>query len=157
MSDPYISVQPEWCRALSLQQQGVLLLGARGPDGVAKSHPCKVIQRAYRGTVFTAARYGRPLEWGERADSFMSLDLIADLEAWQMATDLFFETMDDLCHHYLMHFMHGAQILGYKHPGTGFRMRWGNFYKDFCDSLHLDPESEDKMDLRLNDWGREAW
>jgi hypothetical protein len=69
-----LSVQPEWCRALPLQQQSVMLLAARGPDGVTKMHPCKGVVVAYRGCVLLAAKYGRELRFGERADSFMSLD-----------------------------------------------------------------------------------
>lgn len=33
-----ISVQPEWCLSLPIQQQSVLFLAARGPDGIKKRH-----------------------------------------------------------------------------------------------------------------------
>lgn len=151
------SVQPEWCRKLPLQQQSVLFLAARGPDGIDKTHPCKDVQRAYRGTVFRAGRYGRCLYWGERADSFMSLDLFGQDLEWADIVKRFFLTVDSLPHHYLMHLLHGAQILGYKHPDEKFRKRWREFYERGVEDLHLHPETEEEMDARLADWERKEW
>lgn len=151
------SVQPRWCRDLPLQQQSVLMLAARGADGTAKHHPCKPVQIAYRGTVLVAAKYGRCLEWGEGADSFMSLDVLANDAAWADAVKLFFRNADGLPHHFLMHLMHGAQILGFKHPDERFRERWHKFYLAMVNDMHLHPESEADMDERLGDWGREHW
>jgi hypothetical protein len=152
-----ISVQPLWCQNLPLQQQSVLFLASRGPDGIAKHHPCKTVQVAYRGTIFMAGKYGRMLEWGEKADSFMSLDVFAHATLWASAVKDFFNYSDQLPHHYLMHLMHGVQILGYKHPDPEFRSRWQAFYLDMVSDLHLKPESEVEMDKRLGDWGREHW
>jgi hypothetical protein len=162
------SVQPTWMVMLPLQQQSVLLLAARGPDGIGKSHPAKVVQRAYRATVLLAGRYGRPLEWGEKGDSFMCLEQFArndpkvgedgwKLPTWADAVDDFFREMDTLPHHFLMHLYHGAQILGYKHPDSRFANRWGSFYLRACDDLHLQHENERQMDARLWDWGRAEW
>lgn len=152
-----VSVQPEWAAGLPLQQQSVLFLAARGPDGIGKVHPCKGIVRAYRACVLAAARYGRPMEWGEKGDSFMGLDDFANDEMWAQATRLFFGASDGLPHHYLCHLYHGAQILGYKHPDERFRARWGGFYLQACDDLHVGQEPEDVMDGRLGDWGRREW
>jgi hypothetical protein len=152
-----LSVQPAWCRQLPLQQQSVLLLAARGPDGVGKSHPCKAIQRAYRGTVLVAAKYGRELRWGERADSFMSLHEFSDDEMWPRSVEEFFGVHDALPHHYLMHLYHGAQILGSHHPDHRFRVRWATFYLRAVDEMHVPPEAVAVMDERLGDWGRRFW
>jgi hypothetical protein len=152
-----ISVQPEWCLALPIQQQSVLFLAARGPDGIAKTHPCKHVVRAYRASVLVAAKFGRLLEWGEKADSFMSLDSFADDDLWGLIVNAFFETADDLAHHYYMHLIHGAEILGYKHPDIRFRQRWLDFYLRSVREFHLAPETESVMDERLGDWRREYW
>jgi len=152
-----LSVQPEWCWYLPLQQQSVLFLAARGPDGVAKASPCKAVQVAYRASVFMAGRFGRMLEWGEKADSFMSLDVFAVPSLWNGAVDDFFKHGDSLPHHYLMHLMHGAQILGYKHPDKRFSERWFAFYLRMVEDLHLHTESESEMDHRLGDWDRRYW
>lgn len=151
------SVQPEWCLALSLQQQSVLLLAARGPDGIPKSHPCKNIQRAYRGTVLVAAARGRCLKYGERADSFMSLDRFGDDNCWANDVTYFFDGADQLPHHFFMHLMHGAEVIGYHHPDKRFMYRWYGFYERCCKDLHLTPETEREMDLRLNDWAGRGW
>lgn len=161
MSAPVItttrSVQPEWSRTLPLQQQSVLLLAARGPDGIPKSHACKDVQRAYRGTVLVAAKYGRELNWGERGDTFMTLDGIADASLWQSIRQGFFHDVDQLPHHFVLHLLHGAEILAYKHPDRWHREAWWLFYTDGCDDMHLVPETERAMDRRLNDWDQEYW
>jgi hypothetical protein len=152
-----LSVQPEWATELPLQQQSVLFLGARGPDNAPKFHPCKQVVIAYRATVFMAAKYGRPLIWGEKADTFMSLDVFADDERWTKAVDAWFDNNGDLPHHYLLHFYHGTEILGYKHPDFRFCERWKTFYLRACEAMHVNPETEEQMDLRLGDWDRRFW
>ncbi len=148
---------PDWMSYLSLQQQSVLVLALRGPDGVAKDHSCKPIQRAYRGSVILAARYGRMLEWGEKADSFMSLDELADDLIWGTRVATFFHEIDSLPHHFTAHLAHGAQILGYKHPDWRFQARWRGLYRGWCEDLHVCPEAEPEMDRRLGDWDCEDW
>lgn len=152
-----VSVQPEWCLDLPLQQQSVLLLAARGPDGVRKDHPCKAVVRAYRGTVLVAARYGRPLEWGETGDTFMCLKTIASQSAWADARRRYLEAVDELPHHYHLHLVHGAEILGYKHPEACFRAAWFGFYLHAVEDMHLVRETESELDARLSDWRREEW
>jgi hypothetical protein len=151
------SVFPEWMADLPMQQQSVLVLAARGPDGVRKHHPMKDIQRHYRATVLKAARYGRSLNVGERADSFMSAELLADRREWFLAQKAYFDHIDELPHHFHMHLMHGAEILGYKHPDPYIRERWNEFYLNCCDDAHLPVETEADMDKRLADWNREFW
>ena len=150
----YPSIQPTWCLQLPIQQQSVLLLALRGPDGINKTHPCKDVQRAYRGTVVIAARFGRMLHWGEEDDGFMCLALFGDARKWERVCDRFFPSVDSIPHHHYMHLLYGAEILGYKHPRTDFRERWHSFYVRGVDELHLNPETELQMDARLNDWGR---
>ena len=152
-----LSVQPEWMKALTLQQQSVLFLASRGPDGIAKDHPCKDIQRCYRATVFLAARYGRQIRGvidGE-GDSFMSFEKFD--AGWMETVKAFLHTIDELPHHYIAHLAHGAQILGYKHPAAIFRSRWLFLYEQIVADMHLTPETEEEMDERLSDWGHEDW
>lgn len=154
---PPRQVFPEWMTQLGMQQQSVLMLGARGPDGIAKIHPCKDVVRAYRGTVFKAAKYGRLLDWGEKADSFMSLDLLGNFSEWRQVVRNYFNVVDELPHHYHSHLLHGAQILGYKHPMMSFKAAWNFFYMTACDDAHMNAESEQEMDARLSDWDQQFW
>lgn len=147
-------VTPNWMTALSLQQQSVVLLAARGPDGVAKEHPCKVITKVYRGTVFVQAKIGRLLEYGEKGDTFACLE---PMLRWNEVVKTYLLHVDSLPHHYHMHLMHGAQIIGYKHPNIGIAGRWQQFYYCCCEDLHLTEESQELMDARLNDFNREDW
>lgn len=150
-------VLPDWMFELTFQQQSVLILALRGPDGIAKNHPMKDVQRAYRGSVLKAAAYGRLLEFDETAYTFMSMEFFANGQNWREIVWRYFQHIDELPHHFHNHLMHGAQILGYKHPDERYRDRWGHFYDKCCNDAHLEPESVQKMDLRLADWGRENW
>ncbi len=53
--------------------------------------------------------------------------------------------------------MHGAEIIGYKHPHPLLKKRWQHFYLHAVDDMHLSPETEVEMDERLNDWNQEFW
>lgn len=142
---------------LPIQQQSVLFLAARGPDGIAKSHPCKRVQRAYRATVLKAAKYARCLKYGEKGDSFMCLAEFANDTIWSAVIEEFFRTADSLPHHFFMHLVHGAEIIGYKHPLPVFRMRWIDFYRVAVKDFHLTAETEKEMDARLSDWDQAFW
>lgn len=151
------SVFPDWLLQLPLQQQSVLILACRGPDGINKFHPTKRILRAYRASILKQARTGRMTRVGEEGDSFMSLDDFHSDAYWENNCQVFFAQSDDLPHHYYMHLMHGTEVLAYKHPDAIFRYRWLSFYTDCCNDLHLFPENEKQMDMRLNDWGQLEW
>jgi hypothetical protein len=152
-------VFPDWVLNVpSMQMQSVLMLAARGPDNVRKFHPCKEIVIRYRATVLKAAYLGRQMNVDEYDDtSFMSLRRFSDDKQWHTLCDMFFDNVDELPHHYYMHLMHGAEIIGYLHPELIFRTRWSYFYNQCCYNLHLVPESELSLKIRLNDWDRKHW
>jgi hypothetical protein len=159
VSDRLRSVQPEWCLELPIQQQTALLLATRGPGGIAETHPCSDVQRAYRASMWNSARYGRQLEWGEVsvADDFMSLSLFSDDRQWGVVVNQFFQRVDDLSHHFLMHLIGGIEILGYKHPEPRFRSRWAKFYERAATEMHMNGETEFEMDARLRDQDQADW
>lgn len=155
-----MSVVPDWIARLPFQQQSVLLLAARGPDGAGKHHRCKLLVRIYRGTVFRAARYGRLLsDDGARGegDTFMDRRPLRAVDEWERACELFETAMEEMPHHYNTHFMHGVEILGYKHPDQVERLLWLGMYHRMVAAMHLSPENELTMDARLGDWGRRQW
>lgn len=153
------SVQPRWCLDLPIQQQSVLLLASRGPDGIGKWHPCKDVHRAYRATVLVDAKLGRCIQWGEGTSTwhFSSLHTFANGVAWADAVKRFFGSVDELPHHYLLHLVHGSEIIGYKHPDHRFADRWRGFYLACVEDMHLTAETEAEMDIRLNDWDQADW
>lgn len=157
----------EWMDKLPLQQQAVLVLAGRGPDGFPKVHGAKPVLMYYRASIFAAAHLGRHLRAGEFAGTLMSLrgfdlDSEADLgealygtTSWASALRQFKQVVDELPLHFFAHLMHGSQILAYKHPETLFRTRWFEFYSLCCDCLHVPIEIPEVMDARLNDFDRD--
>jgi len=65
--------------------------------------------------------------------------------------------VDSIPHHAYMHLMHGAEILGYRHPDAALSSRWRGFYYQCCADLHLMSETREAMDRRLNDGDRQLW
>ncbi len=63
----------------------------------------------------------------------------------------YIKTLDELPHHYQLHIMHAAQIIGYKHPDTIIRQWWARTYEILAQDMHLNPETEAQMDYRLAD------
>lgn len=147
------SVQPSWAMALPLQMQSVLLLANRGPDGVRKHHPCKAIVRAYRASTIKAAALGRSMHAGDQGDMFMDPTLLLSPPAWEEAVNDYYRSIDELPHHYHLHLLHGAEILGYKHPDEHIASCWIGFYLRGVEDMHLWPENEEDLDSRLSDFG----
>lgn len=166
-------VMQDWLLALPLQMQSVALLACRFADGARKDHPFKPLQQCYRAHVLNAARFGRPLikdgryekcegELIREGDSFMQLpygDSYRAFFVWNIRT--IENNVDDLPHHYLMHFAHGAEILGYYHPDVseswGVRQFWNYVYYEICKCQHMHPETKEELENRLSDWEREYW
>lgn len=149
-----MKLTPDWMEALPLQQQAVLLLALRGPDGFQKHHSCKPILYRYRACILKAAHLGRMLRFDEDCESLMSLSHFYNKAHWEQLLKAFRETEDELPLHFYTHLMHGAQILAYKHPHYLVKNRWWSFYVQCCDYLHTPVETEEQMDQRLSDFGR---
>ncbi len=131
------SVVKSWLKALTLKQQTVLLSAIRGPDGIAKEDVAKKFVRAFRSVVLEDACPDRP--------GFMA-DMPSGAER---AT--FLKRPDTYPLHWLMHFMHAVEIVGYKHPDEMIRWTWRELYRDMCDMLHVGMEPAEVMDVRLAD------
>lgn len=63
----------------------------------------------------------------------------------------YLSSVDELPHHFQLHFMHAAEILGYKHPDLVISNWWLKTYLRLVHDAHLNPEREDQMDKRLGD------
>jgi len=70
----------------------------------------------------------------------------------------FSRNCDHYPHHYVMHLVHGAEVIGYKHSDVQTRACWHAFYLSLCNGLHVNPEAEEQLDARLTaneeDFGR---
>lgn len=161
-------VTQEWTHDLPMMQQTVLLTAIRGPDGIAKyGGGVKMLLRWYRRCILLSALDGKvlddPLEpnggsfTGPSLDPKMHGDSIDDWDDLMLIhVNDYLRQVDALPHHFQMHFMHGIEIIGYKHPEHRISMFWRQVYLRLVNDFHLHPETEAELDDRLGDT-RSGW
>ena len=138
--DGNVSLLKPWVTALTIQAQGTLVSALRGPDGANKNGHAKALVRAFRATVVNNAKEPGP------DDVYMG-DGTGVCK--QDEVEFFFEGVDQYQHHWYLHFIHAAEIVGYMHPNDEIREFWVGFYQRAVDDLHLSPEHMDVMLARL--------
>ena len=74
----------------------------------------------------------------------------------KIAVDEYLKSLDEVPHHFQLHFMHASEILGYKHPTELIRTWWEKLYYRLANDMHLNPETVEQMDRRLDD-NHDAW
>ena len=133
------SVIKPWVFMLPYRMQSVLLLALRGCDGVRKDDNSKAVTRALRGLVFNNA---------DPSNTFITEAFPA-----KEKVEAFLWDLDGYPMHFVMHTAHAAEIIGFKHPYTDpkcqIRSRWHKLYLDLVKALHLNPETEAQLDVRL--------
>lgn len=163
-------VSQTWTHDLTCMQQAVLFAAVRGPDGVGKYHVCKYLLRWYRRCVLLGALDHNVFTdpYDPRGGSFTGPsvnDLVRHeiehgrltwTEAMQPVFDNYLKSLDELPHHFQLHFMHAAEIVGYKHPDQLIRSWWNYVYQELANDMHLTPETEEQLDFRLAD-SEEQW
>lgn len=135
------SVVQSWLSALTWKQQTVLLAGFRGCDGKPKEDPSKKLARALRGTILRSAHAGYGRFMVQEFDFQDVMAVASDLDHYPM--------------HWVMHFAHACEIVGYKHPDIKVRGQWLRTYLAIVSALHLNPETEEQLDNRLFDPARQ--
>lgn len=139
------SVLHDWVHTLPFQQQALLMTAMRGPDNAPKNCVAKDIVRYLRGVVIKPAG-----DWnGKNDNDFMW----GDWDIFYGRTLSFWHNHDEYPHHFIMHLLHSAEVVCYKHPIGHIRWFWLEFYLRGCKSFHMKPETEIEMDQRLNDFG----
>lgn len=155
-------VTQPWTHALPMMQQTVLLTAVRGPDGLPKYAGVKMLLRWFRRCTLLSAMDGRALTnpYDNNGGSFTGPSFPVPHEPWEemmeeVVSD-YLRTLDAIPHHFQLHFMHAAEIVGYKHPNQRIQAWWRELYFRLVNDMHLKPEFEDEMDERLGD-NREGW
>lgn len=145
------AVLHDWVCDLPFQMQALLMTAIRGPDENNKYNAAKAIVRYLRGVVIKpAANWANQEEpVGLNNNDFMW----GEYKLFAGYADAFFNDHDEYPHHFIMHLVHCAEVLGYKHPIPGIRSAWNLFYRVACETFHMNPETEEQMDKRLNDFG----
>ncbi len=142
------TVMKPWVLELPWKQQGVLICACRGVDGFSKEHVSKPLTRAYRQTLMFCA----DIDKASTGTSFMSTKPLDP----KLVDDFMDFQLDSYPMHWLLHFIHAVEIVGYKHPDWIVRNYWLNLYSRIVKALHLHPETEKEMDNRLRDKRREG-
>lgn len=132
------AVIQDWVVKLPLRYQGVLISSVRGCDTAQKDDPVKLLARSYRATILISP--------SSKPSSFM--DYISD-ERVSIRMKSVCRDCDHLPHHYLMHLIHAAQIVGYHHPNHLISERWKWFYQRMCHQLHMSHETKSMLERRL--------
>lgn len=159
---PPTSVLQDWTHGLSFMQQTVLLTAIRGPDGLPKYAGVKYLLRWYRRCILMSSLDGEILSnpCDPRGGSFMGPSFDRDpimgySEGWQQPMDRivddYLRELDGIPHHFQLHLMHAAEIVGYKHPDKWISRWWCHVYRRLVNDMHLHPETEAELDDRLND------
>jgi len=145
-----MKVLQDWVERLSLMQQTVLITAVRGADTLAKQHVSKEILRWYRRCILISAfdRCALTDPYDPRGGIFLGPILALSLD--ELASS-YLRSVDEVPHHFHMHLLHAAEILGYKHPDQNVRHWWNMFYEAGVRDLHLHPETESELDERLGD------
>lgn len=159
------SVLQPWVMELPFMQQSVLLTAVRGPDGVPKYHASKFIVRWYRRSVLISsfAKCAILNPWQEDGGSFYGPSCQpppAGGDEWEAELEPrvadYMRSLDELPHHFQMHMMHAAEIVGYQHPAPRIAAWWYKFYGRLAHDMHLWPETRAQMCERLGD-SRDGW
>lgn len=137
------SVVQDWAASLPLMMQSVLLSACRGWDGETKEGPTKQITRWIRVTVQKDALAGK----NKRGHSFMDIGPVD----FDKACDNFWGNCDHLHLHFVLHTLHAAEIIGYKHPDPDVANKWLSFYFYGCKVMHVRPETSWELDQRLDE------
>lgn len=128
---------------LGLRHQGVLLGAIRGCDTVPKEDPAKHLVRCVRAEILNA-------HCGDASKAKTFLEEVSAIELSGRMIKFFAYGFDHYPNHYLIHFLHAVEIIGYKHSDAFKRGVWLHFYLKLVKKLHLMPETEYQLDERLN-------
>lgn len=136
------SILQDWVATLGLRHQGVLLTAVRGCDTVPREDPSKALTRAYRGTILNA-------HCGDAAKAQTFIEAVGS-DDLRRRMNAVIRDHDALPHHYIMHLVHAAEIVGYKHPDPDVRRDWLAFYAGMVGKFHMAVEAEAELDARLD-------
>ena len=132
-------------------QQSVLITAVRGADGIPKRHVSKYLLRWLRRCIMFSAFDKIELMGPHDARGGNFTGPIPQDQTPESIQDEYFHDIDMIPHHFHLHLVHAAEILGYKHPQPSKRFFWKGFYETAARDMHLIPEDEAELDIRLGD------
>ncbi len=132
-----------WVTELGLREQGTLVTGTRGCD-LAPKMPLDSIERQL--TAYLRWLVGTPYDERE-VDSTIGCFMRSEppSRTWKPSE------LEHYPLHWYVHLMHAFEVVGYRHPDYRHRMACFTIYDTMVHALHLRPESEAMMTLRLSE------
>lgn len=132
----------DWASDLGLRHQGVLVSAIRGCDSAHREDPSKYLVRVYRGILLRP--HCKDLS---KAASFM---IPYSRVGWNYSSSEFYQSIDHYPNHWLLHWTHACEIVGYYHPETETRLAFDSMYLRLVKKFHMRPETREELDNRLN-------
>ena len=152
------SVLQSWVHELPFMQQSVLITACRGPDTLPKDHVAKLVCRWLRRCFMLSAFEGRVINTPDdpgggsfTGPSVAPCETVERIGLLKVLAVDYLRRVDEMPHHFQLHILHAAEILGYHHPDRRIRDWWNWFYVELAHDMHLVPELQEEMDLRLSD------
>jgi hypothetical protein len=136
------SIIQDWVAELGLRHQGVLMTVIRGCDTAPKDDPSKLLTRCVRAEILNA-------HCGDAQKCATFIQRVSDGEL-RIRFEAYRKNLDHYPHHFVMHMVHAIEIIGYCHPDLNTRLTWSSYYLMLCRGLHVNPESKEQLDARLN-------
>lgn len=129
----------DWILTISFKQQMVVFIALVDCDFTAKYDTCRPFLHKLRSAVL-------------RSDVLKETSEIKDAEFINISQeDINNMKWDEYPLHFVAHFMHAVEIIGYHHPDKETRNWFKELYFSMVDNLHLHPESKEECDFRLRD------
>lgn len=146
-------VLQDWVCELSMMQQSVLITACRGPDGLKKNHIakrlCRWLRRCFLISAFDKCVIDNPHDQG--GGSFTGPSTNGDCPTMTHVLTEYLKHIDEVPHHFHLHLIHAAEILGYLHPDIKIASWWLYAYERIVKDAHLNIESAQQMFKRLGD------
>ncbi len=139
------SVLQPWVMDLGLCHQGILISACRDCDTAPKHVPSELAHCLLRGAILEP-HAGRRL-----IDPVPYILVEPDEARWHSAMHDFVVSSDHYPHRYVALFRHAVEIIGYHgpHQPPVFGARWLHLYRTICELEHVEPESKEQLDARL--------
>lgn len=136
--NPHSVVRP-WVAYCTFKEQTVLLTALRGCDGLPREDPSKLLTRELRSVILMNADQDDPKFMANPPGTV------------ELARARFIADLDHYPTHWLMHFTHACEVIGYQHPDEALRVYWFDLYKEIVHGLHLNVERPAQLAKRLMD------
>jgi hypothetical protein len=153
LENPRRSVLQDWVMVLPLRMQGVLLTGVRSCDLSPKHPGC--IDEAHgcsTGEQTTDRQLTAFLRWCFMVPADVrEVDVPGAFMRSKPPANWKPSEMGHYPLHWVMHLVHGFQVVAYGHPDTRVAGDARNIYNRFVKSFHLNIETLDELEDRMSE------